>query len=45
MREWCVVIGADIELVKVLEEERPLRGVQLGWGLLRRLHSETLLLL
>ena len=45
MREWCVVIGADIELVKVLEEERPLRGVQLGWRLLRGFHSEALLLL
>ena len=45
MREGGVVVGTNIELVKVLEEERPLRGVQLGWGLLRRLHSETLLLL
>ena len=39
------MVGTNIELVKVLEEERPLGGVQLGWRGLRGLHSEALLLL
>ena len=39
------MVGANIELVKVLEEERPLGGVQLGWRRLGGLHCEALLLL
>ena len=39
------MVGAYVELVKVLEEERPLRGVQLGGRLLGGFHSEALLLL
>ena len=39
------MVGADVEFVEVLEQERPLRGVQLWRRLFRRLDSEALLML